>query len=102
MREQVSQQGGNRTTRTKRTELAAEKGELDTGEFTGSTKGVQEAVVQGSLFSLEKQVKPFSENHEGGPSKGSRKVSKIQSERGYKLGVLSSGRGPVDGGRPGM
>lgn len=103
MREQVSQAGGNGTMRTKRTELAAEREELDAGEFPGSKKGVQEVAVQGSLFSLEKrQAKPFSVNHKGGPGKGSRKASKIWSERGYKLGVLSSGRGPVDKGRPGM
>lgn len=75
--------------RTKRTELAAEREEVDAGEFPGSKKGVQEVAVRGSLFSL----KTFSENHEGGPGKGSRKASKIRSERGYKLGVLSSGRG---------
>lgn len=75
--------------RTKRTELAAEREELDAGEFPESKKGVQEVAVRGSLFSL----RTFSENHEGGPGKGSRKASKIWSERGYKLGVLSSGRG---------
>lgn len=54
MREQVSQEGGNRTMRTKRTELAAEREEVDAGESPGSKKGVQEIAVQGSLFSLEK------------------------------------------------